>query len=323
MSQAQSVYSFEDPQTNDFAQAVMEGLQAPVKHIPCLYLYDAKGSDLFEEITHVEEYYPTRTEISLLNAHVDEIEKMAGDNAVLIEFGSGSSRKTNILIEAMSNLNAYIPIDISDTALDEAKERLKKRFPNLKVLPVHADFHQSMDLPADDFSPAYRLGFFPGSTIGNLEKDEARHFLKRARGLLGPKSGFVIGVDLQKDLDILLPAYDDAKGVTADFNMNMLRRINRDLEGGFDLNKFRHVAKYNENENRVEMHIESLEQQNVNVLGVDVVFEKGETIHTENSHKYTVEGLKELVTEAGWSLTKTWIDDKNLFSLHYLTPITS
>lgn len=321
MSQSLGINS-DNPQTNNFAVAVLEGLSAEQKNIPCQFLYDAAGSQLFEDITYSEEYYPTRAEISLLEDYVNEIADLAGNDAMLIEFGSGSSRKTNILLEVMHNLKAYVPIDISDTALHDAKERLKREFPSLKVLPLHADFNQSVNLP-EDFSPTYRLGFFPGSTVGNLSKDEAIHFLVRARHILGPKSGFVVGVDLQKDLDVLLPAYDDAQGITANFNLNLLRRINSDLDADFDITKFHHRALYNDVLHRVEMHLESQEDQVVNILGHKIAFKAGETIHTENSYKYTIKGFAELAESAGWATVKTWVDKHDLFSVHYLIPKNS
>ncbi|MEM7619893.1 MAG: L-histidine N(alpha)-methyltransferase [Pseudomonadota bacterium] len=308
--------------TDEFASAVIEGLGATQKNIPCQYLYDAAGSDLFEDLTYLEEYYPTRTEIALLEKHAGDIAEMTDDGALLVEFGSGSSRKTNILLEEMKNIAAYIPIDISDAALEDAEGRLNTQFPKLKVIPIHTDFNQDVDLP-EDYSSAYRLGFFPGSTLGNFERDKARQFLEHSRGILGPKSGFIIGVDLQKDPSVLVPAYDDAKGVTAKFNLNVLNRINSDLDGTFDLDKFRHRAIYNEQEARVEMHIESLEDQEVKVLGQSVNFAQGETIHTENSHKYTVASFEKLAAAAGWSVVQTWIDDGQLFSVHYLRPSQS
>lgn len=318
-SKTEIQHYFEDPQMNDFAHAVVNGLNANQKSIPCQFLYDAQGSKLFEDITYVNDYYPSRTEIGLLERYAQEIIEHVPEQTALIEFGSGSSRKTDILLRALSNLKAYVPIDISDTALEGAKNRLKQAFPDLKVFPIHADFNQTMKLP-EILQSSYHLGFFPGSTIGNFEKTDALSFLKQARQILGPESGFVVGVDLQKDLDILLPAYDDSQGVTADFNMNLLRRINSDLEANFDLSKFRHSAIYNEQKQRVEMHLVSLENQKIDIFDMQIAFKEGESIHTENSHKYTISGFHDLAENAGWRAINTWVDDNKLFSVHYLVP---
>lgn len=305
---------------DDFADAVLEGLGQCPKAIPCSYLYDDKGSELFEQITGLEEYYPTRTEIALLEAHVGEIADLAGPGASLIEFGSGSSRKTQILIEGLDDLAAYVPIDISDGALAEAEEKLNSRYPRLRVVPLHADFNQPMDLP-QAASKTARLGFFPGSTIGNFTKDTARAFLARAAKLLGRGSGLVIGVDLKKDRGILEAAYNDAKGVTAAFNLNLLERINRELGGDFDLAGFAHRAIYNAEAGRIEIYIESLKAQSVNVLGRRFHFAEGERIHTENSHKYSVEDFQTLASEAGWQPRQHWMDEAKLFSVHYLQAV--
>lgn len=306
------------PQSNEFATEVLEGLEGDSKTIPCRFLYDSKGSRLFEEITDLEEYYPTRTEIKLLKAHSEEIAEIAGRNVTLIEFGSGSSKKTRYVIEALQNISSYVPIDISSSALEEAEHDLQKHFPDLKISPLHADFLQPMNIPNPESN--YNLGFFPGSTIGNFEKPDAIHFLTRAREILGNNSGLVIGVDLQKDLDILIPAYDDSEGVTAAFNLNILARINRELDGNIDLDRFRHKAIYNREAQRIEMHLESLHDQNASILGKKISFTKGETIHTENSHKYTIESFQSLAQKAGWKPLNHWTDQAKLFSIHYLLP---
>ena len=310
------------PLSHEFADAVLTGLGQQSKKIPSRFLYDARGSELFEEITELEEYYPTRTEIGLLERHARDIAELAGAQSALIEFGSGSSKKTKILIEALGDLTAYIPIDISESALEEAKEHLKRKFPHLVVLPIHADFNHPVHLP-HKFERVYRLGFFPGSTIGNFEHGNAINFLKRIRTILGTNSGLVIGADLQKDLDILIPAYDDAAGVTAEFNLNLLNRINRELDGNFNIDSFAHKIVYNSKLERIEMHLESLKRQKIQILNETISFEKGERIHTENSHKYTLESFGDLVNEAGWSICHTWTDKEDLFSVHYLEPSQS
>ncbi len=317
MSQAAYAYKT-DRLLSEFAEAVLDGLSEEPKRIPCRFLYDARGSELFEKITELEEYYPTRTEIKLLEQYAHEIAAIAGPGIALIEFGSGSSRKTRLLIDALENLAAYVPIDISDAALSDAEERLNGRYPRLAVLPVHADFNQPMDLP-DQIARAPRLGFFPGSTIGNFSKNEACSFLIQAGKLLGSGSGLVIGADLKKDPSILVPAYDDAKGVTAEFNLNLLARINRELDGTFDLSTFAHKPFYNEEAGRIETYLESLEDQTISILDEEFVFNKGERIHTENSHKYSVEEFHELAVTAGWTPKHTWVDEDNLFSVHHLT----
>jgi L-histidine Nalpha-methyltransferase len=303
----------------EFACDVLAGLKQQPKTLPCRYFYDARGSELFERITELAEYYPTRAEIALLQAHADEMAALAGPGCCLIEFGSGSSRKTDILLRALADLAAYIPIDISEAALAGAVGRLGREFPALRVWPVHADFNADLKLPAA-LRPARRLGFFPGSTIGNFEPGEAIAFLRRARALLGPNSGFIIGADLKKDVGMLTRAYDDGEGVTAAFNLNLLARINRELGADFDLGGFAHLAVYNEEAGRIEMHLRSTRAQVVAILGERFRFREGETIHTENSHKYTVEEFGALAREAGWEPRAVWTGPERLFSVHYLAP---
>lgn len=307
-----------DAMWEEFAAEVLEGLSHRPRSIPCRFLYDARGSDLFEQITHLEEYYPTRTEIGLLERHAGEIAALAGPDTAIVEFGSGSSRKTEILIAAMSDLRTYVAIDISPAALSEAAERLRERFPDLDVIPVTGDFNASIRLPGT-IADARRIGFFPGSTIGNLGHEEAVGFLNNAAEMLGRGSALLIGVDLKKDESILIPAYDDSEGVTAAFNLNLLRRINRELDGSFDTEKFAHEAIYNPDAGRVEIYITSREDQDVSILGRHFAFERGERIHTENSHKYALGEITEMAQRAGWTHAHAWVDDDNLFSLNYLT----
>ncbi|MGH1349953.1 MAG: L-histidine N(alpha)-methyltransferase [Methyloligellaceae bacterium] len=304
---------------DEFALEVINGLQQKNKAIPSRFLYDYKGSVLFEEITDLKEYYPTRTEISLLKTYSDEIATIAGGNVALIEFGSGSSKKTKYVINSLDQVHSYVPIDISSSALDDAKDDLQDCFPDIDINPIHADFTQPFDLP-ELLKENYHLGFFPGSTIGNFVPEDAIEFLKSAKEILGSKSGLVIGVDLLKSPDILIPAYDDAEGVTAAFNLNLLARINRELGGDIDVSAFRHKAIYNSQAQRIEMHLESLVDQNASILGQDFSFTKGESIHTENSHKYTTDSFCALAEAAGWKRLKYWTDQANLFSIHYLVP---
>jgi len=301
----------------DFARAILSGLAQKQKHIPTKFHYDARGSALFEDITRLDEYYPTRTEIGLLKAHGGEIAKLAGKGCAVVEFGSGSSRKTHILLEHMENVSAYAPIDIDDGALKKAVLRLENQFPELPIHPVHADFNERFDLP-DAIGDARKLGFFPGSTIGNLELDAAVDFMARAGDLLGEGSDLLIGADLQKDLKILLPAYDDAKGVTAQFTLNLLHRINRELSGNLDVSRFAHVVIYNDEIGRIESYIESLYDQHAEILGHRFSFSEGERIHVENSHKYTIPQFQDLARKAGWRPEQVWTDADDLFSLHYL-----
>ena len=302
---------------DDFGTAVLKGLAHRPRSLPCRFLYDARGSELFEEITKLDEYYPTRVETALLEAHGAEIAELAGPGRALIEFGSGSSRKTSLLLGALKRVPAYVPIDISPESLQEAAEWLAKRHPRLQIVPRIADFITTRSLPfAAQGWP--KLGFFSGSTIGNLGHVDARNFLTNAARLLGPGSKFLVGVDLKKSPSILIPAYNDAHGVTAAFNLNLLARINRELGGTFDTSRFAHDAVWNETQGRMEMYLVSLAEQIVGVAGRACSFARGERIHTENSHKYSVEAFQALARAGGWHPVKAWTDPDRLFSLHLL-----
>ena len=303
--------------SDEFADAVLSGLGRRPRSIPCRFFYDAKGSELFEEITALDEYYPTRTETALLEAHGEEIAALAGSGRILVEFGSGSSRKTSLLLGALGEVPVYIPIDIAAESLREAAEWLSGQHDGLTILPVIADFTATRVLPPI-VRGQKRLGFFSGSTIGNLTHAEARAFLNNAAQLLGPGSAFLVGVDLKKDISVLLPAYDDGEGVTAAFNLNLLTRINRELGGTFDLTRFAHEAIYNEVAGRVEIYLRSLAEQIVRVKDRAFAFAEGERIHTENSHKYTVAEFQSLASASGWRPVKAWTDAADLFSLHLL-----
>lgn len=302
---------------NDFARALLSGLSKKKKSIPCRFFYDGRGSELFEEITRQPEYYPTRTETAILRACAPEIAQGTPSGAVLIEFGSGSSLKTEILLEALDKLHAYVPIDISHDALAEAKARLSKKFPRIAVRPIAADFSRPVKL-AQDLAKRSLLGFFPGSTIGNLEPDAAINLLKTMRRVLSPEGRLIIGADLRKDEERLLAAYNDGAGVTAAFNRNVLVHANRALGTRFNPDCFEHSATYDSKHGRIDMHLVSQRSQTVRVLGHDIRFKKGERIHTEHSHKYTIEGFQELARKAGWSPEKVWTDPEQLFSMHEL-----
>jgi L-histidine N-alpha-methyltransferase len=301
----------------DFAAAVLEGLGRSPRSIPCRFFYDARGCELFEEITKLEEYYPTRAETALLTAHRAEIGALAGRGRVLIEFGSGSSRKTSLLISALKNLIAYIPIDVAAESLQEAIGWLSCRHWGLKMEPLVADFTKPVALP-EIVRTRPKLGFFSGSTISNLTHDEAQGFLRNAARLLGKGSRFLIGVDLKKSPAILVPAYNDAQGVTAAFNLNLLARINRELGGTFELSRFAHEAVWNEEAGRIEMYLVSLIEQIVRVGSRAFSFTGGGRIHTENSHKYSVSEFRALARAGGWIPVKTWTGPDQLFSLHLL-----
>jgi dimethylhistidine N-methyltransferase len=303
--------------SDEFADAVLSGLARRPRSIPCRFFYDARGAELFEEITKLDEYYPTRTETALLETHGEEIAELAGSGRILVEFGSGSSRKTSLLLGALGDVPTYIPIDIAAESLREAAEWLSGRHDGLTILPVIADFTATRVLPPIVYGQK-RFGFFSGSTIGNLTHAEARSFLSNAAHLLGPGSTFLIGVDLKKNASILLPAYDDAKGVTAEFNLNLLTRINRELDGTFDRGRFAHEAIYDEAAGRIEIYIRSLAEQIVRVRDRTFAFAEGERIHTENSHKYTVAEFQSLAAGSGWRPVKAWTDAAQLFSLHLL-----
>ena len=304
-----------EPAEEDFRSAVIAGLSGAPKTLPCKFLYDERGSQLFEEICRLEEYYPTDTEIALLRAHADEIASYVGGGCHLVEFGSGASVKIRILLDALDDLRSYVPIDISRDHLIRSAADLAGEFPQLPVIAVCADYTQSMQFDCLDEGP--RVGFFPGSTIGNFTREEAVDFLTNAHELL-QGGGLVIGVDLMKDPAILEAAYDDSRGVTAAFNKNILERCNREIGATFDPDTFAHRAVVNEEQGRVEMHLVSRRDQLVTVADRTIPFRAGETIHTENSHKYTLEGFQELSEQAGFRPVKSWMDGEGLFSIHFL-----
>jgi dimethylhistidine N-methyltransferase len=317
----EAAVSFHDlePTTESFREAVLRGLAKPRKEIPCKFFYDERGSKLFEEICGLEEYYLTRAEIGILEGNRGEIAEFIGPRARLIEFGSGSTRKVRILLDTMDAPAVYLPIDISKAHLLEAAASVARDYPDVEVMAMCADYTQDVSLPqrVNGFE-GRKVGFFPGSTIGNFSPAQASAFLRGAASLLGPSGAFLIGVDLKKDRQTLHAAYNDARGVTAAFNLNLLGRVNRELDADFDLGSFRHHADYNEGQGRVEMHLVSRRAQTARVSGRPFHFAEGEAIHTENSYKYDVREFVDLAGEAGFTALRSWTDPARLFSVHYL-----
>ena len=304
---------------DSFREDVIAGLSLPQKALPPKYFYDARGSRLFEAICRLKEYYPTRSELALTRGHIGEIARFTGKGSTLIEYGSGESMKSRLLIEALRP-SAYIPVDISADALRQAAAKLQKLFSWLDIFAVHGDFSRPLKIPMTR-GRGRRVVYFPGSTIGNLAPQQAHAFLRMTRGQVGPRGAMLIGVDLKKDANLLHAAYNDAKGVTAAFNLNLLARINRELRGDFRLRRFRHYAFYNAARGRIEMHLVSLLPQAVNVGDHRFAFEAGESIHTENSYKYSIDEFRALARRAGFRGGKVWLDPKGLFALHGLTAI--
>jgi dimethylhistidine N-methyltransferase len=303
-----------------FREDVIAGLSLPQKALPPKYFYDARGSRLFEAICRLQEYYPTRSELALTRANLGAIARFAGRGAVLIEYGSGESMKSRLLLGALRP-SAYVPVDISEHALRGAASALRRRFPWLNIFAVHGDFSRPLKIPVapkEERRPGRRVIYFPGSTIGNLSPQEAHAFLRMTRGQVGPDGAMLIGVDLKKDAKLLHAAYNDAKGVTAAFNLNLLARINRELDGSFRLARFSHYAFYNPALGRVEMHLVSRARHSVDLGDHRFEFDAGESIHTENSYKYTVEEFRLLAKSAGFRGEKVWLDPKGLFALHGL-----
>jgi dimethylhistidine N-methyltransferase len=290
---------------------VIAGLSLPQKSLPPKYFYDEAGSRLFERICRLPEYYLTRAELALTRKHLASIARFAGKGGELVEYGSGESLKTRLLVRALRPA-AYLPVDISQAALTGAAERLSREFPWLDIVPVHGDFSRPVALPRPR---ARRVVYFPGSTIGNLTPEEAHAFLSMTRGQAGR---MLVGVDLRKDANVLHAAYNDSRRVTAAFNLNLLARINRELGADFDLARFAHYAFYNAAEGRIEMHLVSLARQSVRIGAHRFGFEVGESIHTENSYKYSIESFHALAARAGYAAKKVWTDRKGLFALHGL-----
>jgi len=307
-------------ETERFRNDVLNGLTAIKKKLPPKYFYDQVGSELFEQICQLPEYYLTRTELDILKRNMGEIAATLPPELTLIEYGSGSSQKTRLLLDFLKGVKTYVPIDIARDFLLSSAEKISEVYPSVVVTPICADFTYGFSLPPSvKERTEKRVFFFPGSTIGNLLPHEAENLLRMTAEIAGPGGGLLIGVDLQKDPKELEEAYNDTLGVTAAFNLNVLVRINRELRGRFDLDNFEHYAFFNQTEGRVEMHLRSLKAQTVFIDNVAIGFEEGETIHTENSYKYSIPGLESLAFRVGFELKKTWTDPLARFSVHYLT----
>lgn len=307
----------EHPTAGDNREELLAGLQQVQKVINPKYFYDERGSRLFDRITRLPEYYPTRTEIEILTRHRREISEACEKGCLFIEPGSGSCEKARLLLTDLQP-SAYVPVDISADFLLQAAVQLGNEYPWLTVRAVCADFNNSWSF-VEDLPAGKRVVFYPGSTIGNLEPDNALKFLKRVRAMVGAEGGVLIGVDLHKSSTRLNAAYNDSQGVTAEFNRNVLTCLNRVLDAQFDPANFAHHAFYNTDKRRIEMHLVSGQAQAVRCNGSFIEFAKGETIHTENSYKYTLEGFTALAADAGLSLNNSWLDDEQLFSVHYLS----
>lgn len=309
-----------EPEKEDILHEVTEGFSKRQKELPCKLFYDKEGSALFDQICELEEYYPTRTEIGIMEDNIDRICETLGEGCLLIELGSGSSVKIRLLLENLVHPAGYVPIDISEEHLLQSVGTLAADYPDLRIMPVYADYTQHFSLPEFNFPYSRKVVYYPGSTIGNFPPSSARAFLGRTAEWAGRGSGLLIGVDLVKDTAILESAYNDSKGITAAFNLNILKRLNREIGSDFDLDSWRHRAFYNTDENRIEMHLESLRNQEVRVNGTAFCFGKGETILTEYSYKYTTRAFEELVSDY-YKVERIWTDEDNKFSIQYLTAV--
>lgn len=307
-------------QLEAFRHDVLAGLAASPKRLPSRWLYDARGSELFEAITKLDEYYLTRAEIGILRQHQKEIAAFCGDSRVLLEYGAGAGVKSELLLTTLADPSVYVPIDIAADFLERTSLRLDHAFPRLRVRPLVANFARAFTLP-EELPEGHRLGFFPGSTIGNLDTEESAALLERLASQVGAGGRAIIGVDTKKSRDVLLPAYDDKSGVTAAFNLNLLARINRELDGNFVLERFRHEVRWNDGDSAIEMHLQSLIAQTVTIAGHTFGFGAGETIHTESSRKYDIAKFSALARANGWRTDRVWNDERNLFAVFGLTHV--
>lgn len=315
-----AAFGFHDlaPTEESFRDAVVAGLSRQPKVLPCKFFYDARGSALFEQICQVPEYYLTRTEIAILEQYAGDIAQRIGPHCRLVELGSGASIKVRILLRALDVPSAYVPIDISREPLRNAAAQIAADFPHVPVVAVCADYTRPFPLPPLPGPPGKQVGFFPGSTIGNFEPDGVVRFLRHCAELLGPDCEMLIGADLKKAPERLNAAYNDRAGMNAAFNLNLLVRINRELDGDIDVDRFAHAAFYNEEAGRMELYLKSLAAQTVTIAGRRFVFAAGELVHTENSYKYAIDEFGALAARAGFATIHSWTDPDRLFSVHYL-----
>ena len=307
------------PEISESHAEILQGLTARQKLISPKHFYDERGSRLFDQICQLPEYYLTRTELKMMDAHFDEVASLVGPKAAVIEFGAGSNIKIRKLLDHLSDPAAYVPVDISGDYLLKQAASLARDYPKVHVQPVFADFTHPFDLPQHPVMPERNLVFFPGSTIGNFTPGHAQELLEVMRLEARPDGALLIGVDLRKDPDLLHAAYNDSQGVTAEFNLNVLHRLNVELDGNFNLADFSHEAIYDETLGRIEMRLISQREQMVLLAGREILFEAGEFIITEYSYKYSLEGFSALARIAGWEPERSWVDDERLFSMHYLT----
>jgi L-histidine Nalpha-methyltransferase len=304
--------------TDQLTLKALEDLRKSPKQLSPLWFYDEEGSSLFDHICELPEYYLTRTEMQIMTAHAHDMARLIGPHAALIEFGSGSSDKTRVLLDTLDALACYVPIDISRDYLFEVSGLLARDYPHLRITPVCADFTQPFDLPAHIAAAQRRIVYFPGSTLGNFETEAARRLLTTMRTIIGRKGAVLIGIDLRKDPAVLQRAYNDAAGVTAEFNLNALRHLNRELGADFDVDSFEHSALWVENMSRIEMHLVSKRDQEVHLGDETVVIRHGEHVRTECCHKYTLEGFAELAAGADLEVTRVWMDPERKFSVQML-----
>lgn len=301
-----------------FLDDLIAGMRQSQKQISCKYFYDRRGCELFEQICELDEYYLTRTELEIMKSRGQEMADLIGPRGTLVELGSGAGIKTRILLDHLDHPNAYVPVDVASDHLQETRERLAEDYPALPIFPVCADFTQEFEIPEIDVATNRITVYFPGSTIGNLEERQATQLLQRKRKICGTNGGMLIGIDLQKDVEVILAAYNDAKGVTAEFNKNLLHRANRELGTNFEIDRFRHDARYDQSTGRIEMHLECLSDQTVRIGDSQFNLHRGETILTEFSHKYKLDQFSAMAKRAGFQLRQTWTDQRKYFAVVYL-----
>ena len=301
-----------------FLSDVIDGMSLQQKRLSCKYFYDARGSALFDEICELDEYYLTRTEQAIMDRFADKMAEQLGEGVMLVEFGSGSSTKTHVLLKHLIKPAAYVPLDISEVHLLKTAAGLREDFPKIEIIPLVADFTADFELPTSELEPSHAAVYFPGSTIGNFEPDIAQQLLGNIAEIVGYNGGLLIGIDLQKKPSIIHDAYNDSQGVTAQFNLNILHRINAELDADFDVDQFEHLAIYNEAAGRVEIYLVSQADQIVTIHGQEFEIFAGERIFTEYSHKYTVPGFVKIAAQSGFELHQYWTDPQQLFAVLHL-----